>query len=168
MALFSILHFYFFVCYLFLRLRIPEQRQVKKSLIIPEIRLYFDITFCVCSFCFCCWLWATNKLVTKKKVFSHWSFFLIATNFISPENNNRTIHEYNPTDLPKKVRSTHVPAGSYGNHHNNNSKYWTTSEKKSKAIPWGTQEVGEFLKTIGYEEFVPTFKDNVSFIIDIM
>lgn len=86
--------------------------------------------------------------------------FFIATSLITPENNNRTVHKYNPIDIPKKIRSTHIPAGSYSN--SNNSKYWTSSEKKSKAIPWGTQEVGEFLKMIGYEEFVPTFKDNVS------
>ena len=102
------------------------------------------------------WICEYANVIKRKRVIT---FFRLATSFIPTEINHKTIHEYNPTDVPKKIRSTHIPAGSYGNE---NNRYWSTNEKKSRAIPWGTQEVGKFLKTIGYEEFVPVFKDNVS------
>ena len=84
--------------------------------------------------------------------FTKANFLPLATNFIHEE--RITKHEYSPMDIPKKIRSTHIPAGLYGKH--------TYFEKKSQAIPWDTQEVGEFLSRIGYAEYVPIFKDNVS------
>ncbi|XP_066915395.1 lethal(3)malignant brain tumor-like protein 4 [Clytia hemisphaerica] len=73
-----------------------------------------------------------------------------STNFLHEE--RITKHEYSPMDIPKKIRSTHIPAGLYGRN--------TYFERKSQAIPWNTQEVGEFLSRIGYAEYVPIFKDN--------
>lgn len=68
------------------------------------------------------------------------------THILAPTTHHKYIH--------KPIPSTHIPAGQ--------SMYPPGKYYMNKAIPWSQDDVVEFLKRIGYEEYVPSFKDNVS------
>jgi len=73
----------------------------------------------------------------------------------STTNQSNNIHEeHSNSYLTKPIPSTHRPANQ------SNMMYRQPNIIPSKAIPWTQTEVLDFLKKIGYEDLVPSFKEH--------